>query len=109
MAEGVVELTDADFEEKVIKSDQVVVVDFWASWCGPCRMIGPIIEGLAKEYAGRITVGKINVDNNHQTAAKYGIMSIPAVLIFKGGNVVESMIGARSKAFYVDLIDKHLG
>lgn len=108
MAEGILEVTDANFEEEVLKSDKPAVVDFWATWCGPCRMIGPIIEEMAGEYQGKAVIGKLNVDDNQQTAAKFGIMSIPAVLIFKNGEVVESLIGARNKSDYVGALTTHL-
>ena len=93
-----IELTDANFEEKVISSSIPVLVDFWAVWCGPCKMIGPIVEQLGEEYAGKLMVGKVDVDNNRQIAMDYGIRSIPTLLIFKDGQVVQQMIGAMSKA-----------
>jgi thioredoxin 1 len=89
--------TDQNFQKDVISSEIPVLVDFWAPWCAPCRIIAPIIEDLAKEYAGKLKVGKLNVDENQQTAANYGIMSIPTLLFFKGGQPVDSIIGAQSK------------
>jgi len=100
-------LTDKNFEEEVLKSDQPVLVDFWAEWCHPCRIVGPIIEELATEYEGKIKVGKVNVDQN-QVAGDYGIMSIPSVLLFKNGQVVKQMVGAQSKDSYKKEIDSVL-
>jgi len=87
-------LTDANFAQEVLESDLPVLVDFWAPWCGPCRMVGPIVEKLAEEFAGRVIIGKLNVDDNPQISQKYGIMSIPTMKVFKGGQVVDEMIGA---------------
>ena len=82
------QITDASFEEVVLKSDKPVLVDFWATWCGPCRMLGPVIEEIATEYEGRVVVGKVDVDSNQEYAAKYGIRNIPTVLVFQNGEVV---------------------
>ncbi|MGB8656574.1 MAG: thioredoxin [Candidatus Zixiibacteriota bacterium] len=100
------EFTDSNFESEVLKSDKPCLVDFWAEWCGPCRMISPIVDEIAKEYAGKLKVGKLNVDNNSQTAVKYGIMSIPSLLFFSGGKVVDQIIGAVPKKQLVQKIGK---
>ena len=102
------ELTDANFEELVIKSDKPVLVDFWAEWCGPCRMVGPIVDELAKEYDGKAVIGKVNVDNNPGISVKYGIRNIPALLVFKGGEVVDKQIGTAPKSTLAGKIDKQL-
>lgn len=94
MAEGkAVVITDANFEEEVIKSDVPVLVDFWATWCGPCQTAGPIIEKIAGEYEGKVKVCKLNVDEGRQTAAQYGIMSIPTLNLFKDGKIVDQIVG----------------
>jgi len=100
--------TDQNFEGEVLKSDQPVVVDFWAPWCGPCRIVSPVIEELAKEYEGKVKVGKLNVDESPQTAQTYGIMSIPSVLFFKNGQPVKTMVGAQPKENYKKSIDEAL-
>lgn len=103
-----IEFTDGNFEGEVLKSDKPCLVDFWAEWCGPCLMVHPILEEIAKEYAGKLKVGKLNVDQNSQTAAKYGIMSIPSLLIFNGGKVVDQIVGAVPKRHFVEKLDKIL-
>ena len=97
MSGNVFEVTDATFEGEVLTSDKPVVVDFWAEWCGPCKMIAPILEQLADENAEQFMVGKLNVDDNRQTAMKYGIRSIPTLLVFKEGEVAEQIVGALPK------------
>ena len=97
-----IEFTDGNFEEEVLKSDLPVVIDFWAAWCAPCRMIAPIIEDLATDFEGKAKIGKLDVDSNQQTAIKYGVRSIPTVLIIKNGEVVDTIIGALPKTAFVD-------
>lgn len=103
-----VELTDANFEELAIKSDKPVVIDFWAEWCGPCRMVGPIVEELAKDYDGKALVGKVNVDNNNEISAKYGIRNIPTILFLKNGEIMDKQVGAVQKAVLAEKLDKLL-
>lgn len=103
-----VELNERNFDEIVIKSDKPVLVDFWAEWCGPCRIIGPTVEELAKEYEGKAIVGKVNVDENISVASKYGIRNIPTLLIFKGGQVVDKHVGVASKSVLAEKLNKQL-
>jgi len=100
-----VEFTDANFEEQVLKSDKPVLVDFWAEWCGPCRMVGPVVEELSNDYSGKAVIGKVNVDHNPSIAAKYGIRSIPTILFFKNGEVVDKSVGAVPKAALADKLN----
>ena len=100
--------TDDNFDADVLKSDVPVVIDFWAPWCGPCRVVSPIIEELAGEYEGKVKVGKLNVDDNQQVSGQYGVMSIPTVMAFKGGKPVKAMVGAQSKESYKRMIDEAL-
>jgi thioredoxin 1 len=93
-----VEITDANFETLVKNSDKLVLVDFWAEWCGPCRMVGPIVEELAKEYDGKAVIGKLNVDNNPNVSMEFGVRNIPTILFFKNGKVVDKQVGAVPKA-----------
>lgn len=101
-------LTDQNFAAEVEKAATPVVVDFWAPWCGPCKIISPLIEELAKDYAGKVKVGKLNVDENPETASKYGVMSIPTVFVFKNGQPVKTLIGAQGKESYQKAIDEVL-
>ena len=102
------EITDANFEEVVLKSDKPVLVDFWAEWCGPCRMVGPVVEELAKEFEGKAIIGKVNVDNNPEISMKFGIRNIPALLFFKDGEIVDKQIGAVPKSVLADKLSKQL-
>lgn len=105
MAKPIV-VTDADFEQAVLKSDTPVVVDFWAPWCGPCRVIAPILDKLAGEYEGRLTIAKINTDEEIQHASRLGIQGIPTLIIFKNGKEVGRLVGSRSEAQYREVFDK---
>ncbi|HAL95707.1 MAG TPA: thioredoxin [Chitinophagaceae bacterium] len=101
------EFTDSNFKSDVLDSDKLTVVDFWAEWCGPCRAIGPVIEELAKEYEGKVNIGKLNVDHNPEVSMNYGITSIPAILFIKNGQVVDKLVGAQPKANFVRKIESH--
>jgi thioredoxin 1 len=107
MSENTVEITDQNFED--VTREGYVLVDFWAPWCGPCRLVGPVVDQLAQDYRGRVNVGKLNVDDNPQTAMKFRVMSIPTVILFKDGQPVETMVGAAPKNAYQARLDKHLG
>jgi len=100
-----IEFTDANFEELVLNSDKPAVVDFWAEWCGPCRMVTPIIEEMSNEFEGQAVIGKLNVDHNPGISMKYGIRNIPTVLFFKGGELVDRQVGAAPKAAYVGKLE----
>ena len=102
------EITDESFEDVVLKSDKPVMVDFWAAWCGPCRMVGPIIEELSADFEGRAVVGKLDVDTNQEFAAKYGVRNIPTVLLFKDGELVSRQVGVAPKKTYEDAINAAL-
>ena len=104
-----IEFTESNFENEVIQSDVPVLVDFWAPWCGPCKMVAPIVEEISGEYAGRLKVGKLNTDDNQMVASQFGVMSIPTLMIFKGGEVVERIVGAQPKAALTGKIDAVLG
>lgn len=102
------EITDANFEEVVLNSDKPVLVDFWAEWCGPCRMVGPIVEELAGEYDGKAVVGKVNVDLNQEISMKYGIRNIPTLLVFKGGEIVDKQVGVAPKNVLAGKLDAQM-
>jgi len=106
--QNVTAVTDATFESDVLKADAPVLVDFWAPWCGPCRMVGPVLEKVAELYAGKVRVVKLNVDENQGTSQTYGIRSIPTVALFMGGEVVDGVLGAAPLPFFTDMLDKHL-
>ena len=102
------EITDANFEKTVLKSDKPVIVDFWATWCGPCRMVGPIIDEISQDYDGKAVVGKLDVDQHQEYAAKYGVRNIPTVLIFKDGELVDRKVGVCSKSEYTSSLDSYM-
>ena len=102
------EITDANFQEVVLNSDKPVLVDFWATWCGPCRTVGPIVDELATDLEGKAIVGKVNVDDNSETPQTYGIRSIPALLIFKNGEVVDKLVGVVPKSQLLEKLEAHM-
>jgi thioredoxin len=104
----IMEFTDSNFEQEVLKSDKPVLVDFWAEWCGPCRMIASTVEAVASEYAERAKVGKLNVDQNLSVTSRYSIRGIPTLLIFKGGEIQEQVVGITTKDAIVKLLEKHI-
>ena len=108
MSQGIVYVTDANFEEEVLKASGPVLVDYWAEWCGPCKMIGPVLEEIATDYAGRVKIAKLNIDENPATPPKYGIRGIPTLMLFKNGNVEATKVGAVSKSQLSAFIDGNL-
>ncbi len=109
MSENYLAATELNFKAEILDSDKVALVDFWAPWCGPCKMLGPVIEELASDYAGKAVVAKLNVDENPKIAAQYGIRSIPSLLVFKNGEVVDQMVGAMPKNTIASKLDEHIG
>ncbi|MFQ5877141.1 MAG: thioredoxin [Acidobacteriota bacterium] len=108
MSKNILTLTSSNFEEEIKKAGSPILVDFWAEWCGPCRMVAPVLEKLAEQYDGKARVGKVNVDENSALASKYGIQSIPTLLLFKEGKVVEQFIGATTQDALASMLDKHV-
>jgi len=108
VSDKIVYLTDDSFEEEVLQSEEAVLVDYWADWCGPCKMIAPVLEEIADEYEGKIKVAKLNIDENSGTPPKYGIRGIPTLMLFKGGNVEATKVGALSKSQLTAFIDSNL-
>lgn len=108
MSENILQITDGNFEEEVIKSNILTMIDFWAAWCAPCTMITPVVEELAEEYKGKVKFVKFNVDENPQTAAKYSIRGIPTLLFFKNGEVINQLVGVQPKASIKKLLDENL-
>lgn len=102
------EITDSNFDELVLKSDKPVLVDFWAEWCGPCRMVGPVVEEISKEFDGTAVVGKVDVDKNSEISVKYGIRNIPTLLYFKNGQVVDKQVGVASKNALISKLQAHM-
>ncbi|OOR83947.1 thioredoxin [Moraxella canis] len=105
---SIINATDASFDADVLGSDELVLVDFWAAWCGPCKAIAPVLEELAEDYAGRVKIVKVDVDANPQSAARFGIRSIPTLFVFKNGERVDTVVGGRPKSEFAALLDKHL-
>lgn len=108
MSDAIVHVTDASFEEEVLKADVPVLVDFWAEWCGPCKMIAPVLDELSGDYAGKLKITKMDVDGNKETPAKFNIRGIPTLMIFKGGSMESMKVGALSKAQLIEFIDSSL-
>lgn len=108
MSDTIIQLTDSSFEQDVLKSELPVLVDFWAEWCGPCKMIAPILDEVSKELAGKLIIGKLNVDQNSETAPKYGIRGIPTLLLFKDGAVAATKVGALSKTQLIEFVEENI-
>lgn len=108
MSKNIQIVNQHNFDSEVLKSDKPVLVDFWAAWCGPCRMVSPVIDQLADEYEGKIKVAKVNVDENPELAGKYDIMSIPSVFVFNNGSKVDAVVGARPKQIFEEMLKKHV-
>ena len=108
MNDKIVQLTDDSFEADVLKASGLVLVDFWAEWCGPCKMIAPVLDDIAVEYDGKVTVGKLNIDQNSDTPPKYGVRGIPTLLLFKNGEIADTKVGALSKTQLKEFLDKNL-
>jgi thioredoxin 1 len=108
MSDLILHVTDDSFEQQVLKADAPVLVDYWAEWCGPCKMIAPILDDVAKEYAGRLVVAKLNIDQNEATPPKFGIRGIPTLMLFKGGEVAATKVGALSKTQLIEFLNAHL-
>lgn len=108
MSEKVLVVDKNNFDKEVLNSDVPVLVDFWAAWCGPCRMVAPVVEQLADQYAGKIKIAKLNVDENPEIAGRYNIMSIPSIYLYKGGKHVDGIVGARPKQYFEDILNKYV-
>lgn len=108
MSDSIITITKDNFDTEVLRSEIPVLVDFWAAWCGPCRMIAPVVDEIATDYKGKVKVGKINVDEQNELAEKFRIMSIPTLIVFKNGQIAESVMGARSKESIAEMLNKHL-
>ena len=108
MSEHIIELTDASFEQDVLKSDIPVLVDYWAEWCGPCKMIAPVLDEIAETYKGKLTIAKLNIDENQETPAKHGVRGIPTLMLFKNGNVEATKVGALSKSQLAAFLDANI-
>ena len=108
MSENIVSVTDATFEEEVLKAEGAVLVDYWAEWCGPCKMIAPVLDEIAKDYSGKLKICKLNIDENAETAPKYGVRGIPTLMLFKDGNVEATKVGALSKSQLAAFLDSNI-